>query len=490
MSTATPQPHATHPSTTGGRHHSILSTPGGTHESGSVVATPARSTGTTPRTAPTPSPSATAALYANAPGAESAVFFAAVENVRLVAPLLRAVQIKDWVQLTITSRGLRATASDAAGTVQATAYVSREVFRAYRFTPPLPAAPLVKSEESMDVDPPTARVRLDADGNPRGSREMLSSPPPPEDPPEDPEYPLTVDMATLLDCLNIYNSATVPASAAGTPATSLETHAAAAVAGFGGSGTGTPATSLKIWSVDPAVTPLNLLLADASDAASASVQTRCALNPFLAPDNAHLELAEAWAASGPPVCAVILPAHVLRDALAELGIREPAHAAASSAASAAERAAAAAGTTMPDSTQPGATAKAAVGMTGVDREIHLSILPSASLSLATAGIAGTARVHIPRAACDRFTLNTPTNGGIEARYPGAALDACMRALGIARQCLVRVNGRGFLNVQCMVDVRKGASAGAVGGAAGGGVHCFVEVVVAPLERAGSSVTGW
>ncbi|ORZ35315.1 repair protein Rad1/Rec1/Rad17-domain-containing protein [Catenaria anguillulae PL171] len=402
------------------------------------------------------------------------VFSATLENVRLLAPLLRAVHLRDWISLLLTPRGIRASVSDAAASVQATAYIARNVFRTYQYDPPRDDAPggeddVRSSRDLLSPGQDEHRHQQEEQAE-HGVKEMQ----------------LTVDMPTLLDVLNMYNSAQLHISSASASMASLEAHAAAVAAGIAGSsgsrGGGQPAhtspggvTTLAMWCVDPDSAPLQVKLDELGMATTASLHT------FSEPEGAAggLELEAAWEENGPVVYKMIMSASVLRDALSELGVRESGAGAGkeggkmikagnrNESAVAADRIVSLTVLSPPTST-PAATPHATPGSSSAST----SVVPQ--LLLSTSGPAGSATVALAASASmDVFQSSVPE---FSATYPAASLDAMMRALALARQVSVRANRVGFLSVQCLVQVRAE-------------VASFIEFVVAPIESDEMDVGG-
>ncbi|KNE59528.1 hypothetical protein AMAG_03796 [Allomyces macrogynus ATCC 38327] len=277
--------------------------------------------GATPTT-PTPAAPAHAARAhpAAATPTERPLFAAAVDNVRLVAPLLRAAHVQPWATLIASRRGLKVAAGDA--NLVAAAYVPRTVFRDFTWRGDHPAAP-----PGLRTPP---------------SRQMLSSVDLDEDDPEvdedDEPCAVTVDMATLIDCLNLYQSALVSVPA-GVVAGSVPLEAmAAASSAFGssafahrsvgavlppqgavGGGPATPmisgpsATSARLACQSP-THPLELVLTDTA----AHLTTTFRLATFDAPDESITDTAHF--AADPVLYQLIVHAEWLRDALAELAL--------------------------------------------------------------------------------------------------------------------------------------------------------------------------
>ncbi|KAJ3366722.1 hypothetical protein GGF32_003366 [Allomyces javanicus] len=422
--------------------------------------------GATPTTPTLAAPAHAARAHpAVATPTERPLFAAAVGNVRLFAPLLRAAHVQPWATLIASHRGLKVAAGDA--NLVAAAYVPRAVFREFTWRGDRRAA--------GPRTPP--------------SRQMLSSVDLDEDDPgvdeDDEPCAVTVDMATLIDCLNLYQSALVSVPA-GVVAGSVPLEAmAAASSAFassafahrsvgaalppqgpaGGAGGAVPpvhsgpsATSARLACQSP-THPLELILTDTA----AHLTTTFRLATFDAPDESITDTAHF--AADPVLYQLIVHAEWLRDALAELALAlsgKP-----STSALAPDIDPPPPNTTTTTAPPPGSTAF-----------VVLVVHPLHGLTLHAVTDVGTAEVTCARdapsmAAFPAPSLLPPT--GIKFAYPWPSLAAIARAAPLAAKCAVRANARGFLNVQAMVPVMHARGDMQE-------VVAFVEFVAAPLEE--------
>ncbi|KAJ3372886.1 hypothetical protein GGF31_001423 [Allomyces arbusculus] len=426
--------------------------------------------GATPTT-PTPAAPAHAARAHHAaaatPTTERPLFAAAVDNVRLVAPLLRAAHVQPWATLIASHRGLKVAAGDA--NLVAAAYVPRTVFREFTWRGDRPPA----APAGLRTPP---------------SRQMLSSVDLDEDDPEvdedDEPSAVTVDMATLIDCLNLYQSALVSVPA-GVVAGSVPLEAMAAASSTfgssafaqrsvgavlppqgaaGGAGgvapvhSGPSATSARLACQSP-THPLELVLTDTA----AHLTTTFRLATFDAPDESITDTAHF--ASDPVIYQLIVHAEWIRDALAELALAlsgKP-----STSALAPDIDPPPPNTTTTSAPTPGSTAF-----------VVLIVHPLHGLTLHAVTDVGTAEVTCARDAPSMAAFPAPgllPATGIKFAYPWPSLAAIARAAPLAAKCALRANARGFLNVQAMVPVMHARGDMQE-------VAAFVEFVVAPLEE--------
>ncbi|KAI9224013.1 hypothetical protein BC828DRAFT_374538 [Blastocladiella britannica] len=425
-----------------------------------------------------------------------ALAMAAIENVRLFGPLVRAVAVRDWVQLGFSARGIKVAACDASGCVAAAAYVDRRIFRSYRFDGAAVAAVAQAPEPSRQMLSRThpqqqqGEAMDQEDDQEAAAAEAASAA----------ELLVTVDMAMLLDVLNMYGCAFVN-PVPGTAPASLEAHAAAAAAGIQGAhgtlGGGQPGhasvggvAALKLWVGDEPGAPVSMVVQEPN------LTTRAALSTFDPPDAAaHLQAAAlAWSApDAVPAYRVVLAAAALRAALLDVGVHDPVTGPAATAS------ASTTGGAGGDSDQQ--RASATVTSSGGDRVVAWTVDAARGvLELAARGALGSATISVPRAQCDVFEVMADDGTPVEddsmdtgaappqvlvAHYPATALDVTLRALALASQVAVQALPTGILQLQCLVPVRGGGGSGS-GGTGGGGarsrsdVDCILEFTVAPL----------
>ncbi|KAL7753623.1 checkpoint clamp complex protein Rad1 [Sorochytrium milnesiophthora] len=356
-------------------------------------------------------------------------FVAYFDNVAFLASLLRCIHItpgsplaKSATQVSVTCtasrQGFRFVVRDA--TVQAAMYAQRSLCRTY--------------QRYADVDAAAAAAAAAPSENQ-----------------QDDDVPVTVNMATLLDCLNLYNTALV------TPQPDHNLTIEQLCAGFspaanhgggqdgnadGGYAGREPATAVSPhnstmlkFSCCGQGHPLELLLDQhQSTSGFANVTTHCKLSAIdtdvdrrapgatlTAQDADYFEYA--WNAF-PEINKVIMKSSWLRDALSQF-----------------------------DQTC---------------ERVSLLVSPHApNLRVAAQGITGITEVECSRSSdvIESFAVTEEQTFS----YPYATLVQCMRALALSSRISLRINGQGILNLQVMINVTKTETA-------------FVEFVMMPLDK--------
>ncbi|GAA5821102.1 hypothetical protein JCM3770_005518 [Rhodotorula araucariae] len=120
------------------------------------------------------------------PREDEHVLVAAMPDVRPLASILRSLGFKQQATLKISHEGLVVTVEEGRS-LQAHAYIARDAFSTYAF--------------HLDPDNPAAYI------DPPATATALSSPEPEPEPPQPVHCQMTVSLATILECLNIFGNA-------------------------------------------------------------------------------------------------------------------------------------------------------------------------------------------------------------------------------------------------------------------------------------------